>query len=147
MICGPEVLVDVEEMVPRSTKEALCLLELGVEKSSCVQRLGVESSTFLHDRQTCVIVMRGLFMGNVLHSSSQFMKKRGISMKTSLGSWFMGCIIDSRERSFGTTSFSNALLTPVTCERAYESGDVARMSVQNIFYIPRQPWDQRSHFP
>ena len=34
----------------------------------CVQRLGVESSMFLKDRRTCVIVIRDLVMGNVSYS-------------------------------------------------------------------------------
>ena len=33
-----------------------------LEKSIFVQRFGVASKTFLQDRQTCVIVVRGIFV-------------------------------------------------------------------------------------
>jgi len=48
----------------------------------------MESSTFLHDRQTCVMVMSGSFMGNVLWSVLHA-KKRGMRMKMSfvVGLW------------------------------------------------------------
>ena len=125
----------------------MACLESEVQKSIRVQRLGVESSRFLHDRQVCVMMMRGLFMGKACHSSSSSVKKWGIRMKTSVGSWFMGCRTDSRERRFGNTRFSSALLTSVTCKHTCEPGAVAGMSTQQIFCTPRQPSGHPSRSP
>jgi len=82
------------------------------------QRLGVESNTFLHDRQTWVIVIRCRFMGKWLYGSESQSwfppsKKRGMRTKISFGNRFIGCRIDSSERSFGRTFLSNELLTAV----------------------------------
>ena len=54
-------------------------------------------------------------------------------MKMSFGSRFMGCEVDSRERSFGKTFFSSALLIPVICKRARQSGTVTKIGVEQIF--------------
>ena len=100
---------------PDLPRKPIACFDSRVEKSSCAQRLGVESNTFLHDRQTCVIVMRGLFMGNALYSwyTLSSVKKWGIRMKMAFGSRFIGCKVDSREQSFGNTFVSSALLTAV----------------------------------
>jgi len=101
-----------------------------MEKSIWVQRLGVESNTFLHDRQTWVIVIRGAFMGKWLSSHSFFprVKKRGIRAKTFFGNRFIGCRIDSSERSFGRTFVSSELLTLAIYKHSCESGVLIEMS-------------------
>jgi len=66
-------------------------------------------------------------MGNFSRSRCSFLKKRGIVMRISFGSRFMGWKVDSRERSFGNTFSSNALLTVVICEHTRESEAVTRM--------------------
>jgi len=71
-----------------------------MEESIWVQRLEVENRTFLHDRQTWVIVTRGPFMGKWVHDSpSSRVKKRGMRTKTSFGNRFIGCTIDSSEHN------------------------------------------------
>lgn len=94
-------------------KCSACWDPLDLEKSIWVQRLGVESRAFLHDWQTCVIVIRGLFMGRWMYgspSSLSLAKKRGMRTKMSLGNRFMGCRTDSRKWSFGKILVSNKLL-------------------------------------
>ena len=73
----------------------------------------MESNTFLQDLQTCVMEIKGSFMGNTVQSPSGSVKKRGMRTKISLGSRFMGCWSDSREQSFGKTFVCKELLTAV----------------------------------
>ena len=111
-------------------RKPFACFDLEVEKSICVQRLGVASSTFLHDRQTCVIVTRGSFMGKWRcdsHVSFSRVKKRGIRTRMSFGNRFTGCRIDSSERSFGRTVVSNEFLTAVIYKHSRESSVTTKM--------------------
>lgn len=116
----------------RRRKYSICW-SVDTEKSICVQRLEMESNKFLHDRQTCVIMIRGLFIGHDSHLSSR-VKKWGMRTKISFGSRFIGCKIDSSVRSFGTTFVSKELLTAVTYEHGRESGVMMRL-LKRIFFI------------
>ena len=111
-------------------RKPFACFDLEVEKSICVQRLGVASSTFLHDRQTCVIVTRGSFIGKWRydpHPRSLRVKKRGIRTKMSFGNWFIGCRIDSSERIFGRTLVSNELLTAAIYKHGRELSVTMKM--------------------
>ena len=120
----------------------LCPLRfLDTEKSIWVQRPGV-GNTFLRDRQTCVIMIRGLF---VRESNSDLslsrVRKRGIRTKMSVGNRCIDCSIDSSERSFGSTFVSNELLTAVTCRCSRES---VRTAGGIDFGTPLQPSHHRT---
>lgn len=100
---------------------------MDLEKSICVQRFGTESRVFLHDRHTCVIAIRGSFMGKWVYSSHSSSvrvntKNRGKRTKMSVGNWFMGCRFDSSKRNFGRTFVSNKLLTAVIYKHGREFG-------------------------
>ena len=80
-------------------KPSACL-DLRVEKSIWGQRLGVESSRFLHDRQTCVIMMRAPDNGRGPDSSLSGQDIRGklkgqwkVTQSLELASFFMKGII------------------------------------------------------
>ena len=112
----------------RRRKSLACWELVDMEKSIWVQRLEVENRTFLHDRQTWVIVTRGPFMGNWVHDSPfSRVKKRGMRTRMSFGNWFIGCRIDLRERSLGRTFVSSELLTAVIYRHDCESGVVMRI--------------------
>ena len=67
-------------------------------------------------------MIRGLFVGEQnLHPLFSRVRKRGIRMKASAGNRFIGCGIDSGERSFGSTSVFRGFLTAVTCRNSYKS--------------------------
>ena len=66
-------------------------------------------------------------MGKLAYSPCSRVKKRGIRTKTSFGNRFIGCIVDSRERSFGRTFVSNELLTAVIYKRGFEFGVAVEM--------------------
>jgi len=79
-------------------------------------------------------------MGKWLHESSfSCAKKRGIRTKTSLGNRFIGCRIDSSERSFGRTFVSNELLTPVIYKRGREFGVATKLPGGVDFDAPLRP--------
>lgn len=116
----------------RRRKHSVCW-SVDTEKSICVQRLEVESSRFLHDRQTCVIAIRDSFTRYDSQLSS-CVKRWGMRTKTSLGSRFIGCRIDSSVRSFGMTFVSKELLTAVIYEHSRESGVMMRI-LRRIFFL------------
>jgi len=123
-------------------KPFACWDLVDTEKSICVQRLGVESNKFLHDRQTCVIVIRGSFVcrkGLSDRSHSSFMKKQGIRMKISVDSWLIGCRFDSSERSFGRTLVSQENLAAVIYKHGRESGVTMKILGEVDFGAPLQP--------
>ena len=103
-------------------KTSACWCFADTEKSIWVQGLEVESNTFLRDRQTCITVIRGLLVGGPnLHLLFSRVRKQGIGTKTFTGNRFIGCRIDSSERSFGSTSVFHDFLTAVTCRNSRES--------------------------
>lgn len=109
----------------------------------------MESNKFLHDRQTCVIVIRGSFVcrkGLSDHSHSSFMKKRGIRTKISVDSWFIGCRFDSSERSFGRTLVSKENMAAVIYKHGRESGVTMKILGGVDFGTPPQPSHHCAYF-
>ena len=63
-----------------------------------------------------------------INESSCFrVKKQGIRIKTSVGSRFIGCSLDSSQRSFGRIPVSKAFLTAMIYAYSRERGVVVKI--------------------
>ena len=91
------------------------------EKSISILRPGVENNTLLHNRQTCVIVIRSLFVGRPNSHLFFSREEAGYQGKDVRQNRFIGRRIDSSERSFGRIFTSHEPLTAVTYRHSRES--------------------------